>query len=78
MTDPVHVQMSADATFCGGRGHALSMEAWQRDPSTIQKATCDACLLKIFMLGDSATIALRNQGKRVDVHDVDEASLGEN
>lgn len=78
MTDLVHVQMTAADTFCGGRGHAVSAAAWQREPETLQKATCDQCLLRIFMLGDHASIALRLQGKRVDVRDVDEASLAEN
>ena len=78
MTDLIHVQMTAEVTFFGERGYAISAVAWQYNPEALQKATCDQCLLKIFMLGDHASIALRLQGTRVDVRDVDEASLGEN
>lgn len=75
---PIHVEMYDGRTFCGGRGHALKQDAWHREPETIQKATCDQCLLRIVMCGDSASIALRLQGKRVDIIDVDFASLQEN
>lgn len=74
----VHVEMDDGRTFCGERGHALKQDAWHRDPTNIQKATCDQCLLRIVMCGDSASIALRLQGKKVDIIDVDSASLAEN
>lgn len=74
----IHVEMYDGRTFCGQRGHALKQDAWHRDPTNIQKATCDQCLLRIVMCGDSANIALRMQGKKVDIIDVDSASLAEN
>lgn len=82
MIEDVHVQMEGGDTFCvEARGHrvrAIAAASWRDDPTVVQKATCSDCLLRLYMLGDSANIALRNMGMRVDVQDVDEASLAEN
>lgn len=85
----VHVELLPGlVTFCGKHPATLVMEApddrvvaarlWSQEPEQVQQATCDACLLKLVMLGDSATIALKRQGKVVRVEDVDPVSLSEN
>lgn len=76
----VHIQIDASRVFCGASGPmpALKADAWAADPSTIQKATCPDCLLRVFMLGDSAKIKLAHMGMRVDVHDVEDEALSEN
>lgn len=60
------------ATACGASSDALStsIEDAVDSPEEIQRVTCDQCLLKLFMIGDSAAIALKRMGMRVDVQDI--------
>lgn len=68
-----HVEGELHRAMCGvnvdsGSGRMrIDQDAWLYDPSQIQAATCPECLLKLFMLGDSATIALKHMGMTVDV-----------
>lgn len=55
-------------SFCGvtvGQDD-VSANDWFVTPEVIQAATCPECLLKIFMLGDHATIALARMGMKVE------------
>jgi hypothetical protein len=68
-----------DVAMCGadiGNGElklgVVAMREWFTDPSQIQRATCPECLLKLFMLGDSAQIALARMGMKVDVRNEEE------
>jgi hypothetical protein len=73
MLSPVHVEMHDGTTFCGIRLAAescISQEEWHTGAESVQLATCEQCLLRLFMLGDSARIALERMGRRVEVHDV--------
>jgi hypothetical protein len=74
-TGLIHVEMYDGRTFCGEHGHALKQDAWHRAPENIQKATCERCLLRIFMCGDSARIAIERLGGKVDGVDVDPAPV---
>mgnify|MGYP006264329637 CR=1 FL=1 len=72
----IHVECDRldGATFCGGMWHDgdVNHRTWTDDQSQIQRATCPDCLLKLFMLGDSAQIALARMGMKVDVHNEEE------
>lgn len=67
----IHVEKDREdgVSFCGvfALGQ-VSMQDWQREPEVIQRATCPECLLRLFMLGDHAQIALAKMGMKVDVH----------
>lgn len=72
-------------TFCGLRaadvpaGDAVLLARdWAHALERIQLANCNACLLKLFMLGDQAKLTLARLGMTVEVHDVDDAALAEN
>ena len=72
-------------TFCGLRaadvppGDAVVLARdWVHALERIQIADCHGCLLKLYMLGDSAKIKLDRMGLKVDVHDVDDTALAEN
>lgn len=61
--------------MCGADGvDVVTLSRWHREPEQIQIATCEQCLLKLFMLGDAARIALARMGRTVQVVDVGEAS----
>lgn len=82
----IHVEMGPRITCCGkspqdladGADEVIADREWHVQPEAIQRATCPDCLLRLFMLGDSASIALRRMGMKVDVRDVDDESLAEN
>ena len=72
-------------TFCGLRaadvppGDAVILARdWAHALERIQLSDCNACLLRLYMLGDSAKIKLDRMGLKVNVHDVDDAALAEN
>lgn len=72
-------------TFCGLRaadvppGDAVILARdWAHALERIQLADCSDCLLKLYMLGDSASIRIKKLGLKVDVHDVDDTALAEN
>lgn len=72
-------------TFCGLRaadvppGDAIVLARdWMAAVERIQIADCNACLLKLYMIGDSAKLKLARMGMKVEVHDVDEGALSEN
>lgn len=72
-------------TFCGLRaadipeGDAVVLARdWAPAVERIQIADCKACLLKLFMLGDSAGLKLKRMGLQVNVQDVDDEALAEN
>lgn len=74
----IHVEIEAEdgpewEAFCGLRSREnvdrVIVSSWQAEPETIQRATCEQCLLRIFMLGDSAAIALKRMGMKVEVRD---------
>jgi hypothetical protein len=71
--------------FCGLRAPEVPREDavilardWFGAVERLQIADCPACLLKLHMIGDSATIKITRMGMKVDVHDVDENALTEN
>lgn len=65
----------ADAWNRGRIGlHDVSFEEWKKNPEQIQRATCPECLLRIFMLGDHASIALAKMGMKVEARNVGEES----
>lgn len=69
-----HVEMHNGETFCEQAVHptscrAIAQEAWHDNPEAVQQATCERCLLRLFMLGDSAKIALARMGRVVQVYD---------
>lgn len=74
----IHVEGELHRAMCGvavspGSGRMrIDQDTWLEDPSQVQLATCPECLLKLFMLGDSATIALRRMGMTVDVRNEEE------
>lgn len=77
----VHVEQYDGEVFCEDGGRMLSYVTqgeWHENAETIQRATCPQCLLRVFMLGDSASIALKRMGMKVDVHDVDPELQAEN
>lgn len=78
----IHVNShhSACETFCGARWECggVDPQQWIAEPEAIQRATCPQCLLRVFMFGDSASIALKRMGMKVDVHDVDPELQAEN
>lgn len=51
---------------------AVGASAWHDELHFIQRATCPQCLLRLFMLGDSAQIALAKLGMKIDVHNEEE------
>ncbi len=72
----VHVEMGPHVTFCrkyppqlddGDR--TIQCGDWYAEIEVIQHATCEICLARIFMLGDSASIALARMGRKVEVRD---------
>ncbi len=77
----VHVEFLPNVvTFCGLRaGDAIVLARdWAHAVERIQISDCNACLLKLFMVGDSAKLKLTRMGMMVDVHDVSDESLAEN
>jgi hypothetical protein len=79
----VHVELLPSLiTFCGARPSELAPDdrviparEWAGEVERVQLADCNACLLKLFMLGDSAHLKLKRMGLRVDVHDVGPEAL---
>lgn len=82
----IHVELLPGLiTFCGLAPDKIPLEDsvvsardWSREVEQVQHADCTGCLMKLFMLGDSARLKLGRMGMRVDVHDVDEDALKEN
>lgn len=77
-TAVVHVQLAERATFCDSgetQVRAIQLNAWRVAPEKIQLATCQACLLRLFMIGDHAAFALKRMGLEVQVHNVDDAPV---
>lgn len=76
----VHAEMYCGEMFCGERERAdgppprVWRSEWADGQEQIQRVTCEQALLKLFMLGDSARIALARMGRVVQVHDVGEVS----
>jgi hypothetical protein len=75
----IHVEMHQGETFCEQAVHpvsvrAIEQSAWHDAPEAVQQATCERCLLRLFMLGDSAKIAFARMGRRVEVRDVSTAA----
>jgi len=67
-------QDAAAPTYTGNRSMIVTFADWFADPEAVQHGTCEQCLLRLFMLGDSAKIALERMGRRVEVVDApDEA-----
>lgn len=73
----VHVEMAPHWTFCLQRPEALPSEDytvqakdWIPDIENVQHSNCPACLHRLFMLGDSAAIALAKLGLKVEVANV--------
>lgn len=72
----VHAEMGPRITFCvkyppqlPPEDQTVSCNDWYQAPEVIQHVTCEQCLMRIFMLGDSASIALGRMGRRVEVKD---------
>ena len=78
MTKPIHIEMYDSNTFCGfdplpSTGHGcIDQVKWHREPEVIQQATCPECLLRCFMIGDSAQIALKRMGLQAQAIDASE------
>lgn len=76
----IHVEMYDGEMFCGEfeRADGSVKRVWRSDwnptPEAVQQATCEQCLLRLFMLGDSARIALARMGRVVQVIDATEVS----
>ena len=51
---------------------------WFGAVERLQIADCPGCLLKLHMIGDSATLKITRMGMKVEVHDVDERAITEN
>lgn len=78
----IHVEMYDGNMFCGCNPYEGAIQrpgvdcvpqgAWRDEPHTVQRATCPQCLLRLFMLGDSAQIALAKMGMKIDVHNEEE------
>lgn len=72
----VHAEMGPRITFCGkfpsqvaDEDQTVQCNDWYQAPEVIQHVTCEQCLMRIFMLGDSASIALARMGRKVEVRD---------
>lgn len=82
----VHVELLPGLiTFCAQaptdlppEDRVVAAREWAREHEQVQNADCKECLLRLFMLGDSARLKLLRMGLVVDVHDVDEGALQEN
>jgi hypothetical protein len=76
----IHVEADArdGEIFCDEKlvvgDSAIFVGDWILEPESIQRATCPQCLLRIFMLGDSATIALARMGMKIEARNAEEAS----
>lgn len=69
----IHVDMNQDETFCGREIEGLDhvpLATWSESPESVQIADCTECLLKLFMLGDSARIKVERMGMKIEVKDV--------
>ena len=71
----IHVERHDGDMFCEVQPEYVAafvdQREWHAEPDAIQRATCPQCLLHVFMLGDSAVIALRNMGMQVEVRTVE-------
>lgn len=72
----VHVEMAPRLTFCmllpnqiAPDDQTIKGDDWIAALENVQHATCEQCLFRIFMLGDSAKIKLARMGRTVEVHD---------
>lgn len=72
----VHGEMGPRITFCSKfpsqlaeSDQVVQCSDWYRSPETIQHVTCEECLMRIYMLGDAASIALARMGRKVEVRD---------
>ena len=82
----IHVELLPGLiTFCGLRPEAqphedrvIAAREWSVEIERVQLADCRECLLKLFMLGDSARLKLARMGLTVQVHDVDAEAQLEN
>lgn len=76
VSDPVCIEQDRldGLLFCGFQWKSGDVQAgeWRENPEVIQRATCERCLLRVFMLGDSATIALKRMGLQVEVKNAPE------
>ena len=75
--DVIHVEMRERYAFCDAYLPAdddyVRRISWQAGAESIQAATCPECLAAIYMLGDSAAIALGRLGLKIEVRDATEA-----
>lgn len=72
----VHAEMGPRITFCAlfpsqvdAEDQTVACSDWYANPEVIQHVTCESCLLRVFMLGDSAKLKLALMGRVVQVHD---------
>ncbi len=80
MSRPIHALASDTVTFCGpdimdsafdgSQTRIVTRAEWLAEPEQIQRVPCEDCLLRLYMLGDSARIALARMGRVVQVVDV--------
>jgi len=67
----------SSTTFCGicteTNAGSVSVTEWHLAAESIQSATCPECLARVYMLGDSAAIALARLGLKIEVRDATEA-----
>lgn len=78
----IHVELLPGLiTFCGRAptdlppdDRVVAARDWSREIEQVQHADCEQCLLKLFMLGDSAGLKLKRMGRAVQVVDVDEGT----
>jgi len=74
----VHVEMYDSGSFCGidvpdGKTAVVLQHEWHNEPESLQSSTCPECLARVYMLGDSAAIALARLGLKIEVRDATEA-----
>lgn len=72
----IHAEMGPRITFCGKfpsqldeGDQAVECNDWYRAPEVVQHVNCEQCLMRMFMLGDSASIALARMGRKIEVQD---------
>lgn len=66
---PAGASVSYTHAIVPPRPDCVLASRWHPEPEAIQQATCERCLLRLFMIGDSASIALKRMGMKVEVHD---------
>jgi hypothetical protein len=68
-------QDAASPTYTGNRAMIVTFADWFAEPEAVQHGTCEQCLLRLFMLGDSARISLERMGRRVEVVDASDEAV---